>query len=156
MWAHLIIFPSPLTYQYLCFIKSCKDFPIKQLIPHLPVKGFDVTILPWATRLNKEHLYSQPIQPFPHCPGGELGTVVRADMLRNTTQNEQCKKLIYHILRPDPAINLRAQILPGEFIDDIQYFKGPAIGRAVYHEVIAPDMVLMLWPQPDTGAVIKP
>ena len=156
MWAHLIIFPSPLFYQDLSFLKGSKDFSIQKLIPHLPVKGFDITVLPGTTTFDEERLYPQPMQPFPHCPGGELGTVVRTYMLRDTPQNEQFKKLIYHILRPDPAINLRAQILPGEFIDDVQYFKGPAIGRAVYHEVIAPDVVLMLRPEPDTGTVIKP
>lgn len=141
---------------HLSFLKGSKDFPTQKLIPHLPVKGFDVTILSWTTRFNKERLYSQPSQPFPYGFGGKLGTIVRTDMLRDAAQNEQFKKLIYHILRPDPVINLRAQILPGVFIDDVQYFKGPAIGRTVYHEVIAPDVVLMLRPEPDTGPVIEP
>jgi len=127
MWLYLIIFASPLFYQDLSFLKGSKGFPAQELIPHLPVKGFDVSILPWATRFNKQSLHTQPIQPFPHSPGGELRTIVRAYMLPDAAQNEQFKELIYHILRPDPAINLHTQILPGELIDDAQYFKGPAM-----------------------------
>jgi hypothetical protein len=77
-------------------------------------------------------------------------------MLRDATQNEKLEKLIYYILRPDPAINLCGQILPGEFIDDIEYLESPAVSRMVYHEIVAPDVMLVLRPEPDTVAIIKP
>jgi hypothetical protein len=37
--------------------------------------------------------------------------------------------------------------LSGEFIDDIEYPEGSVIGRAVYHEIVAPTMIFMLLPQ---------
>ena len=49
LWGpYLIIFPFPLLYQYLCFFKCRRDFPVKKLISELAVKGFNITVLPRA------------------------------------------------------------------------------------------------------------
>jgi hypothetical protein len=56
MWSYLIIFFSPLLYQYLCFLKSREDFPVKEFIPELTVKGFNVTILPGTARFDIQGL----------------------------------------------------------------------------------------------------
>ncbi len=77
-------------------------------------------------------------------------------MLWNATKDKQVKQEINHILVFNLTGYQYRQAFPGVFIDDIQYFKGSAISRAVYHEIVAPDMVLILRPEPDTGAVIKP
>ncbi len=77
-------------------------------------------------------------------------------MLRDTTKDKKVKQEINHILVFDLTGYQHRQAFPGVFINDIQYFEGPAIGRTVYHKVVAPDMVLMLRSEPDTGAVIKP
>jgi hypothetical protein len=45
MQTYLIIFFSPLLNQYLGFFKCRKDFPVKQLISELAVKGFNITYL---------------------------------------------------------------------------------------------------------------
>ncbi len=77
-------------------------------------------------------------------------------MLRDSPKDERVKQDVNHI----PGLNLPgnqdSQAFPGVFIDDVQYLEGSTISRAIYHEIIAPDMVLILWPEPDTGAVIEP
>jgi len=52
MRTYLIIFFSPLLNQYLGFFKCRKDFPVKQLISELAVKGFNITVLPGAAWFN--------------------------------------------------------------------------------------------------------
>ena len=48
------------------------------------------------------------------------------------------------------------QAFPGVFIDNIEYAKCSSFSCPGYHEIITPNMVLKLWPQPDTGTIIKP
>jgi hypothetical protein len=91
MRSYLIIFSSPLFNQYLSFLKSRENFPVKQFISELAVKGFNITILPGAAPLNKERLYSQPVKPSPYCFSGKLRTIIRSDMLRDTPKDEKIK-----------------------------------------------------------------
>ena len=67
-------------------------------------------------------------------------------MIRDTTKDEKIEQLIGPILGTDLTIHLYAQAFPGEFIDDIEYSKGSAVTGSLYHEIIAPDMVLVLRP----------
>ena len=59
-------------------------------------------------------------------------------------EDEEVKELINDILRTYLTINFADQVFPGKLVDDIQYPESPAIGCPFYHEIIAPDMVLML------------
>ena len=77
-------------------------------------------------------------------------------MLRDTTEDEEVKQEVDHILILNLTGYQYSQTLAGIFIDDIQYLKRPAVSCTIYHEVVAPDMVFILWPEPDTGTVIKP
>lgn len=76
-------------------------------------------------------------QPFPHGSGGKLRSIIRADMLRDTTENKQVKQEIDNILAPNLAGYQYRQAFPGKFIDDGQYFKGPAISDAYLDPIIS-------------------
>ena len=67
-------------------------------------------------------------------------------MLRDPSEDKQVKEDIDHFLACNLTVYQGSQAFPGEFINYIQYLEGPAVGRAVYHEIIAPDVVLMLRP----------
>jgi len=45
-----------LFYQYPGFLKSGEDFPVKQFIPELAVKRFNITILPGTARFDIQGL----------------------------------------------------------------------------------------------------
>jgi hypothetical protein len=64
--------------------------------------------------------------------------------------------LIYNRLGFNLSSRKGNQTFPGKFIDDIQYLERTSISRAIHHEIITPDVVFMLRPQTDTGAVIEP
>jgi hypothetical protein len=65
-------------------------------------------------------------------------------MLGYPAEDEMVKQEIDHILVPNLAGDQYGQALPRIFIYDIQYFEGFAISRTVCHEIVAPDMVLVL------------
>ncbi|KPJ66673.1 MAG: hypothetical protein AMJ43_07260 [Coxiella sp. DG_40] len=71
---------------------------------------------------------------------------IRANMFGDSSKDKQDKQLINHILRPYLTVDLYAQKLSAEFINDIQYPKRSAVTGSFYHEIIAPDVVLMLRP----------
>lgn len=48
------------------------------------------------------------------------------------------------------------QAFPSVFINDHEYPKGFPIGRPCHDEIIAPDVILILWAESDTGTVIEP
>jgi hypothetical protein len=56
MKSYLIIFSSPLFNQYLSFLKSDKDFPVKQFIPEPTVKRFNITALLGTARFDVQGL----------------------------------------------------------------------------------------------------
>ena len=151
----IIIFP-PLLYQDLGFFKSREDFPVQKLIPKLAVKGFDIAILPVTPRFYKQSLHTKPGQLFSYCLGREFGAIVRTNMLGNTPEDKKMKQEINYILIFDPTGDQYCQTFPGIFINDAKYFKGSAVSRAVYHEIVAPDMVFILWSETDARAAIKP
>jgi len=64
-------------------------------------------------------------------------------MLWDIPEDKEIEQFVNHILGAYLAINLCSQAFPSEFIDDSKYSKSSAIGGSFYHEIIAPDMVLM-------------
>ena len=96
------------------------------------------------------------MKPSSYCFRGKLRTIIGADILRDTTEDEEVKQEVDHILILNLPGYQYSQALAGIFVDDIQYLKRPAVSRVVYHEVIAPDVILVFRPQPYTGPVVKP
>ena len=56
----------------------------------------------------------------------------------------------------DPAPNVDRQTFPCVFINEVQQAYRPSIVSERAHEIVGPDMVAPLRPQPYAGAVVKP
>ncbi len=56
----------------------------------------------------------------------------------------------------EPAFNPDRQAFTRELVNNAQHPKRFSIMGSIHHEVITPDMVLVLRPQPHAGAVIQP
>jgi hypothetical protein len=78
----LIVFLSPLGNQYLGFGQRREDLPVEQFVPQFAVERLDIAILPGAARFDEEGFDTQSGQPFAYLPGGELRTVIGANVLR--------------------------------------------------------------------------
>lgn len=71
-------------------------------------------------------------------------------MLGHPAQDEELVQLLYYLFGGDVPGYIQCQALPGKLIDDGKYPKSPAIGGMGFNKVVAPDMVLVFWPQPYT------
>lgn len=67
-------------------------------------------------------------------------------MLRHTVFDEQLAQDKQDIVGSDAARNMARQLLSGVLVDDVEYFDLLAIVRLIADEVIAPDMIIPLWP----------
>jgi hypothetical protein len=59
-----------------------------------------------------------------------------------TSENNEMKQEINHILAGNPTGHPNGKTFLGIFINDIQYSESSPISRAINHKIIAPDMVL--------------
>jgi hypothetical protein len=82
MWSDCVVVLSPAFNEHLCLLQCVEDLAIEQLISELAVEAFIVAVLPGAAWLDVESLDADPAEPSPNRLGGELGPVVRADMIR--------------------------------------------------------------------------
>ena len=61
-----------------------------------------------------------------------------------------------HLITVNPAANLDRQALPRVLVDQLQESYHPSVMHVGTHEVIGPDVIRPLRPQPYAGAVIEP
>lgn len=77
-------------------------------------------------------------------------------MCRGSAQDKEVREHVYDVDCLEPAINPDGQALPGKLVDHVEHAELSAIVGSVLDEVVGPNMVGMLRPQPDTGSVVKP
>jgi len=151
-----IIFPPPFFNQHLGLFQGIEDLTVEPFITEFAIEALDVTVFPRAARLNKERLNIKVFEPLANNSGRELGTVIRANMLRRAMLNKEIREATQDIIRLQASLNDNSQTLPTILINHRQYLNGPPIMGAVCHKVISPDMVPMGRPKTNTGAVMKP
>ena len=145
MWADLVVQLAPLLDKHLRLLEGVEDLAVQELVPELAVEALHIAVLPGASRLDEERARSNPGKPVPHHSGGELRAIVGADVLRDdASEDDDLEQLVDHVLRFELTLHLYRQAFPGVFIQDREYPEGPAIRCPGGHEVIAPDMVLVL------------
>ncbi len=101
------------------------------------------------SRLNISGLCADSCDPTPNRLGNELRAIVRPDEGGSTSQDEQVGKHIDHIRRVQPALHLYRQALAAVLIQNVQCSECLSVIGLTINEVIAPDMVSILRPQPD-------
>jgi hypothetical protein len=70
-------------------------------------------------------------------------------MAGNAAQNEQVGEHVDDVRRVKLAIDPDGQAFTRELIDDVQHAIFASVMRSVFDEVVGPNMVLMLRPQPN-------
>ena len=94
-------------------------------------------------------------QPRPQRLDGELRPFVGANVVRHATHQHYIGQRFDHHLRPDTALHADRQGLPGVFVDQAEQAYRPAAMRPGGHEVIAPDVVRPLRPQPFSSDLLR-
>src|SRR5208337_1386528 len=122
-----VVLFAPVLYQHLRLQKSHEYLTVEELVPELAVKRFDVAIFPGTSRLYIKTSHSQVTEPFANRFGCEFRPVVRADMLWDTSCNEQIRKLMYHSLGRYASLNCNIEAFPCILVHDVQYPERPAV-----------------------------
>ncbi len=137
-------------------LQAVEDLSVEQFIAQFPVEGFAVAILPGATGFDVKCLSPELCKPAAHDLCCHLCAVVRADVFRHASGPHH----IGHGLDDAEAVNATGhpdrKALPGELVDQRHQSELSPIMGLRLDEVIAPNMIAMLRPQPDTRSVIEP
>src|ERR1039457_2309206 len=90
------------------------------------------------------------------CLATNSGPVVRTDVLRDTVHQHHIGQGLDQIVTVQPPCYPDRQALPGVLVNQSQHPQGSPIVGAGADEVVTPDVILPLRPQPHTGAVVQP
>ena len=84
----------------------------------------------------------------------EIAAVVAADVLRDGSTHEEVAEPFEHVLAREIPGDIDCKALSRVLVHDRQPPESTAFRRVVHGEVVAPDVVSMLWPQPDARAIV--
>ena len=70
-------------------------------------------------------------------------------LFADSAQDEEVRKHVDHVVRPELTTDSDGQAFAGELIDDVEHAISFSIVGAIFDEVVGPDMVGALRPQPD-------
>ena len=147
---------APLLDDDSSLLQAVEDFPVEALVAQLAVEGFAVAILPGTTGLDVERLCSKRREPTAYDLCGHLRAVVRPNMFRDASGEYHVGHRLKDAEAVDPTRHPDRQAFPGELVDQGHQPKlAPIVGLRL-DEVVTPDMIAMLWSQPDAGAVVEP
>ena len=144
-----IVQPSPLLDEDDRLGQCVEDLCVQELISELAVEALVVAVLPRTTRLDVERLDSEPGQPASHELRRELGSVVRAQVLRRTVADEQISQRFEYVVGSEPAADLDRQTPSRVLVEHRQQLQWPTVVRPRSHEVVGPDVVLVQRPESD-------
>lgn len=148
MRPHGIVVLTPLFDEYPGLFQRAEYLAIEQLVSELAVEAFIVSILPWASWFDEEGLHADPLKPFAQGQSDKLRTIVGSNVSRHTMLQHCVGDGVEDVTRPQLALHLDGQALAGVLIDEREHPERGSVMRSILDEVIRPDMVLVLWPEP--------
>jgi hypothetical protein len=156
VWAGRVVLIAPLLDDDLSFLEAVKDLLVEAFVAQLAVEGFAIAVLPRTAWLDVERFGPQPGEPAADHFGGHLCAVVRTDVLGDASGEHHIGQCFDDAEAVDATSNPDGQAFAGVFIDQGHQPEPTAIMSLGFDKVVAPDMIAMLWPEPDTGSVIEP
>src|SRR6187402_3072623 len=148
-----IVMTAPALDDNLRLAESVEDLAVEQLVPEPGIEALDIAILPRAAWSDVGGLGSDRRDPLLDGLGDELRAVVGAGMARHAAQDEQVGEHVDDVDGLELASDADRQALVRELVDDVEHPEPPSVVRPVLDEVVGPDVVAMLGPQPDARSV---
>ena len=140
---------TPLLDDDLGFLEAVEDFAVEQFVPQLAVEAFAIAVLPGTARCDVKGLDTDARQPLAHDLGGHLGAIVRPDVFRDAAHQHDIGHGLQNTQAVDPPCHPDRQAFPGKLINQCHQADFAAIMGLGFDEVVGPDMVAALRPQPD-------
>jgi hypothetical protein len=156
VWPHCVVVAPPTLDDDLRLSERVEDFTIEQLVAKASIEALDVSVFPGATRCDVGCVSTDSCDPILHGLGHELRSVIGPDVARHPAQDEEVGQNINHVEGLELAIDADRQAFVGELVDDVEHPVLPSIMGPVFHEVVGPDVIALLRPQPDARSVIEP
>ena len=151
-----IVMPAPALDDDLRLAQRVEDLAVEQLVAEPGIEALDIAILPGAARRDVGGLGPDRRDPLLDGLGDELRAVVGADVAGHAAQDEQVGQHVDDVDGLELASDADRQALVRELVDDVEHAELPSVMRAVLDEVVGPDVVAMLGPQPDARSVRQP
>ena len=151
-----IVVMAPLLDDDDSFLQAVEDFTVQAFVAQFPIEGLAVAVLPRAAWLDVERLCSELCKPAAYDLGRHLCTVVGSDVLGHAPGEHHVGHRIDDTEAVDATGYPDRQTFAGELIDQCHQSELAAVVGLRLDEVIAPDVVAMLRPQPYAGSVIEP
>src|SRR5215470_11607026 len=151
-----IVMAPPAFDDDLSFLEGVEDLAIEQLITQASVEALDVAVLPRTAPLDVGSLGADSCDPSLDSLGDELRSVVGADVTGDATQDEEVGQNVDHIDCFELAGDTDRQAFVSKLVNDIEHPISASIVGAILDEVVGPDMIALLRPQPDARSVGQP
>ena len=151
-----IVVASPALDDDLGLSQRVEDLAVEQFVAQAGIKALDEAVLPRAAWCDVGGLCANSSDPVLHGFSDELGSIVGAHVPGNTAQDEQIREGVDDVDGFEPAGDPDGQALVGELVDDVEHSDPAPIVGAVLDKVVGPDVVAVLGPEADAGAVIQP
>ena len=151
-----VVEAPPVGDEDLRLFERGEELGVQELVSELAVERFDVAVLPRAPRFDEQRRDAQVGEPLPDRGGDELGAVVAPDVLGHAVLEEEIGERHEHLVARDAALDNDRQTLAGVLVDHCEQLQGAAVAGVLTDEVVGPDVVAVLGPQPDAGAVGEP
>jgi hypothetical protein len=144
VWPLRVVVPSPLFDDDLGLLQAVEYLPVQEFIAEPGIEALAIAVLPWRPWFYVSGLRTNCLDPLSNRIGDELRSVVREDVSRNATDDEQVRQGINHIHRVELSLHPDRKTLPAELVDDVQCSISPAVFRSMMYKVIRPDVVGIL------------
>jgi len=149
MWSFGVVVFPPFLDDDVRFSERVEDFTVKQLVSHPSVKAFTISVLPRRPWLDLGCLCTDHHDPVPDRLCNKLRAIVRSSEGWCAPKNEQITQSIDHICRVQFSLHPDRQTFPAVLVQHVQFPEELSVFGPTVNEVIGPDMVLILWSQPN-------
>jgi len=119
MWSHVVVLSEPLVDDDLGLLQAVEYLPVQEFIPEAGIEALAIAVLPWRPWFYVSGLRTNCLDPLSNRIGDELRSVVREDVSRNATDDEQVGQGIGHVDSPEPPRRADLDALAVELVDDI-------------------------------------
>jgi hypothetical protein len=151
-----VVVTTPALEDDLRLVERVEDLPIEKLVTQARVETLDEAVLPRTAWCDVGGACADSCDPVLHGFGQELGAIVGADVAGHAAQDEQVRQRIDDVDGFEPAGHSDRKTLVGELVDDVEHTEPAPIVSAVLNEVVGPDVIAVLGPEADAGAVVQP
>ncbi len=153
MWPDLIVVSDPALRQHLCFIHCVKNLSVEEFSSHASVETFDISVFPWAARLNIGCNGTRVSQPFANAFSGEFTSVIASHILWNPACQHEIRQNFDDIVVSPTSTRYTGKTFVRVFVQNVQESNLSTVAGSIFYKIITPYMILMLCSQTNAAAI---